>query len=420
MSPADLATEPRSDPAAEPGVPTASRHRPYHFWLVATVLLLFMAAGSAPSPLYVVYQAEWHFAATTLTAVFAVYALALLLALLTVGAVSDFLGRRPVLAAGLVAQAAGMGLFLLAHGVAGLVLARVVQGLATGAVLGTISATLIDLEPVGWSGRGALLNSVAPPVGLAFGGLGSGLLVQYAPAPTTLVFFLLMLGFLALAAAVTVLPETVVRRPGALASLWPRVAVPVAGRRMFWLTVPALVATWALGGLYLSLGPSLAAGVLHLENHLVGGLVVATLNVTAAVTALSAQRRSASSVLLAGCLVLAAGAGVTLASLAATSTVGFFVGTALSGVGFGAAFLGAFRTMSALAEPAERAELFAAVYVVSYLAFAIPAVIAGFSTVSVGLRTASTGYGLVVIALALWVVAARLLRGRGVRADLGS
>lgn len=389
--------------------------RPSHFWLVASVLLLFMASASAPSPLYVVYQSEWHFPATTLTAVFAVYALALLLSLLTVGSVSDFLGRRPVLAAALVVQAAGMGLFLVADGVAGLVAARVVQGLATGAVLGTISAALLDFEPPDRAGHGALLNSVAPPVGLAVGAIGSGLLVQFAPAPTSLVFVVLGLAFLALAAGVMLLPETVLRRPGVADSLRPRIALPGGGGRIFWSTVPALVATWSLGGLYLSLGPSLAADLLDLHNHLVGGLVVATLNVAAAVTALAGQRRSAPSLLLGGCLVLAAGAAVTLVSLLATSVPGFFVGSALAGVGFGAAFLGAFRTVSGLARPEERAELFAAVYVVSYLAFSIPAAIAGFATSSFGLRDTATGYGTAIIVLALVVVAHGTMRRIKVR-----
>jgi MFS family permease len=390
-------------PAAPPA-PGVAR-RPAHFWLVTSILLLFMASASAPSPLYVVYQSEWHFPATTLTAVFAVYALALLLSLLTVGSVSDFLGRRPVLAAALVLQAASMGLFLVADGVTGLVVARVVQGLATGAVLGTLSAALLDFEPAGRAGRGALLNSVAPPGGLAVGAVGSGLLVQFAPAPTSLVFIVLGLTFLVLAAAVTLLPETVRRRPGALDSLRPRIALPAGGRSVFWSTVPALLATWSLGGLYLSLGPSLAAGLLDLHNHLVGGLVVATLNVAAGITALAGQRRPAPSLLLGGCLVLALGAAVTIVSLLATSVPGFFVGSALAGVGFGGAFLGAFRTVSGLARPEERAELFAAFYVVSYLAFSIPAVIAGFATSSFGLRDTATGYGAAIIALALVVVA---------------
>jgi hypothetical protein len=386
--------------------------RPAHFWLVAAVLLLFMAAGSAPSPLYVVYQSEWHFAALTLTAVFAVYAVALLLALLTIGSVSDFIGRRPVLAASLVVQAVGMGLFLVADGVGGLVVARVVQGLATGAALGTISAALIDLEPPTMPGRGALFNSVSPPIGLALGGIGSGVLVQYAPAPTTLVFVVLGIGFLALAVGVAFLPETVRRRPGAVASLRPRIALPADGHRTFWRTAPALVATWSLGGLYLSLGPSLAAGILDLHNHLVGGLVIATLNIAAATTALTVRRRPADVLLFGGCLVLAAGAGLTLLALALTSVPAFFAGTALAGVGFGAAFLGAFRTLAGLGRPEERAELFAAVYVISYLAFSIPAVLAGIGTNQEGLRPSATAYGAVVILLALFVAGTGILRRR--------
>jgi MFS family permease len=66
------------------------------FWLLATLLALLSAASSTPSPLYAVYAARWHFSSITLTAIFGVYALALLAALLTTGRLSDHLGRRPV------------------------------------------------------------------------------------------------------------------------------------------------------------------------------------------------------------------------------------------------------------------------------------------------------------------------------------
>jgi hypothetical protein len=73
------------------------------FWLVAGVLVLLFFAAAAPSPLYGVYQAQWRFSATTLTAVFAAYALLLLITLLVFGSVSDYLGRRRVILAGLAA-----------------------------------------------------------------------------------------------------------------------------------------------------------------------------------------------------------------------------------------------------------------------------------------------------------------------------
>ena len=63
--------------------------------LLASIILAFLAGSSAPTPLYSVYQAEWGFSPITTTIVFGVYALAVLAALLTVGALSDYLGDAP-------------------------------------------------------------------------------------------------------------------------------------------------------------------------------------------------------------------------------------------------------------------------------------------------------------------------------------
>ncbi|MEV0409093.1 MFS transporter [Actinoallomurus sp. NPDC050550] len=383
------------------------------FWLLGGVLLTFMAAASAPSPLYVVYQHEWRFSATMLTAVFAVYALALLIALLTVGGLSDFIGRRPVLVLALLAETAAMVLFLTAGDVGTLLAARTLQGLATGTATGAISAGLVDLQP--GTRLGPLVNSVAPTLGLAAGALGTGALVEYAPAPTTLVFVLLTAAFPLLAAAVAFLPELVSPRPGALASLRPRASIPAGARAPFLAALPCLIATWAMGGLYLSLGGSLSAGVLHVRSHLVGGLVVSALTGAGAVASTLLRDRTPHRVMIAGSAALAAGTGLTLLALALTSTPLFFLGTAVAGCGFGAAFLGAFRSLAALAGPAQRAELFAAVYVVSYLAFSVPAVLAGLAVPSLGLRATATGYGAIVIALALTAALSGAVRARAAR-----
>ncbi|MFE9867114.1 MFS transporter [Streptomyces sp. NPDC005506] len=375
--------------------------RPVGFWLLAVTLFAILAAASAPSPLYVVYQHRWGFSPIALTTIFAVYALALLVALLIVGGLSDYIGRRPVLAAALIVDAASMAVFLTADGVGPLLVARTVQGLATGAAAGAISAGLLDLQPSPTSHLGPLLSSVAPAAGLAVGALGAGLLVQYAPAPTMLVFVLLIAVFLLLAAAVFFLPEPVTPRPGAWASLRPRVAVPPQARKAFLAATPSLVATWAMGGLYLALGPSVAAGVLHIGSHLVGGLVVTTLFGAGAVASLLVGDFAPKRVMAAGSAALAAGTGLTLLALVGPSTPLFFIGTALAGAGFGSSFLGTFRSLASLAGPTERADLFASVYIVSYLAFSIPAVLAGIAVPSLGLRTVTMVYGAVVIVLAL-------------------
>ena len=306
-----------------------------------------------------------------------------------------------------------MVVFLAAHDVPLLVLARVVQGLATGAATGVASAALVDLQPAGTQ-LGGVVNGAAATGGLALGALASGLLVQYAAHATTLVFVVLLAAFVLLAVPLYFLPETVSRRPGALRSLAPRLAVPPQARATFVAVLPIVVATWSMGALYLSLGPSIAAGVLGLTSHLAGALVVTVFTGSGAVAAVAARNRPARPVMLAGAAVLAA--GTTLAVLGVHTGVAtvFFVGTLVAGTGFGTGFLGAFRSLAALAAPEQRAELLAAVYVVSYLAFSLPAIAAGLLVPRLGLQQTATGYGVVVVVLALVVLlvaaAGRLVR----------
>jgi MFS family permease len=158
------------------------------FWLLALTLGLLLFASSAPSPLYVVYQSDWGFSAITLTSVFAVYALALLVTLISAGSLSDHVGRRPALLAALAIEMVGMLLFAEARDVQWLFAARILQGVATGIAMGAISAALLDLAPEDNPKLGALMGVAAPLSGLAAGALASGFLVQYAPAPTHLVY----------------------------------------------------------------------------------------------------------------------------------------------------------------------------------------------------------------------------------------
>ncbi len=378
--------------------------RPAAFWVVGATLVTFLAAAGAPTPLYVMYQRALRFSALTLTTIFAVYALALLLTLLTVGALSDHVGRRPVLGASLVLDAASMILFVRAHSVAGLLAARVLQGLATGAATGAISAYLIDLAPAARPRLGPLVNTVGPAVGLTAGALLSAFLVRYVAAPETVVFVTLAIAFGVLVVVYAFMPETMGRRPGAISSLRPRAGVPAQVRGAFLAVVPCLFATWASAGLYLALGPSLVTVVLGMRDYLLAGIAVATVTAAGAVTSVAVNNWRPQRAMLAGCAALAAGTGLTILALWLRSTPVFFVGAAISGIGFGAAFLGAFRSVALLANPQDRAELFATVYIVSYLAFSVPAVLAGLLAMPLGLRTTATLYGAVVAALALAVL----------------
>ncbi|MEB0039906.1 MULTISPECIES: MFS transporter [unclassified Pseudomonas] len=96
---------------------------------------------------------------------------------------------------------------------------------------------------------------------------------------------------------------------------------------------------------------------------------------------------------------------ILLLSLATHSVELFFIGAAIAGIGSGAAFSALVQTLAPLADEHERAELFAAIFVASYLSLSLAPVVAGFLIAPFGLLQTAQGYLavlLVVSVLATW------------------
>ncbi|ELQ12910.1 putative ABC transporter membrane protein [Pseudomonas fluorescens BRIP34879] len=386
---------------------STTSHRPSLVFLAIT-LLTFLAASSAPTPLYHLYQEGLHFSAGMLTLIFGVYAMSLLAALLTVGSLSDHLGRKPVIFAALVLNMLAMLLFINEGSVAWLIAARTLQGFATGMATAVLGAALLDSDRQ----QGPLVNSVAPLLGMACGAMGSSLLVEFAPLPTQLIYCTLLLLMLLQAVYVWRLPESVSRIPGALASLRPTLHVPPQARRALWLSLPVDVAVWAMGGFYLSLAPSLVRAATGSTSNLIGGGLVAVLTLSGALMILTLRNRPADKVLRLGAGLLAIGVALILMAVHSASLPLFFIATLIAGGGFGAGFLGALRSVVPLALPHERAGLMSAFYVLSYLAFCLPSLLAGNLIRSFGLIATTDGYGAVLILLASGALAALMWQGR--------
>lgn len=380
-------------------------HRPSLVFLAIT-LLTFLAASSAPTPLYHLYQQHLDFSAGMLTLIFGVYALSLLAALLTVGSLSDYLGRKPVIFAALILEMLAMLLFINESSVAWLIVARTLQGFATGMATAVLGAALLDTDRE----QGPLINSLAPLLGMACGAMGCSLLVEFAPFPTQLIYWVLFGAMLLQALLVWHLPETVSPIPGALASLWPTLHVPAQARRALWIALPVDIAVWAMGGFYLSLAPSLVRAATGSTSNLIGGGLVAVLTVSGALMIYGLRHRAADKVLRLGAMLLALGVALILGAVHTASLPLFFVATLIAGSGFGAGFLGAVRSVVPLAQPHERAGLMSAFYVLSYLAFCIPSLLAGTLTRTFGLIATTDGYGASLIVLALSALMALLLQ----------
>jgi len=400
-------------------VPSRSRA----FWFLAVLLGFLLAAASAPSPLYPVYQAEWGFSTTTLTAIYAVYAFGALAALLLSGRLSDHIGRRYVTMLGLVLVLGAMGAFIVAGGVEALFVARILQGIGTGVATGSISAWLLDLQPPDNARLGGLVGGIALTAGLGLGALASGLLVEDAPDPLHLTFWLLAGVFALALALMPVLPDLVPRAPGWLRSIRPEIGIPQVARSTFVVSLPSLIATWAVGGLYLALGPSLAISLLHAGSHIAGGAVIAALLGTAAIASYLARDADPRTIVIRGSLMLTLGVGLTLVAVRLDSLGGLFVASALTGVGLGPAFSGVLRSLAPLAPPNRRGGLLAAVYVGVYLSFSVPTIVAGVAVNRYGLRETADGYGLVVMVLAAITALAasrRALQTPGTAGDIAA
>jgi predicted MFS family arabinose efflux permease len=381
------------------------------FALLVSIAVVFLAASSIPTPLYSIYGAEWGFSSITVTAIFGVYAVAVLAALLTVGSLSDFVGRKPVLLVAIVIQAAATVLFASAGGVASLFAARIVQGLATGLALGAIGAGLLDLCRT----RGTIANGVGPLTGTATGSLVSSVLVAYLPAPTHLVWIVLLTLLVLQWVGVALMPETVPRKDGALASLRPQLRVSALTRRPLVLAVPILVAIWALAGFYGSLGPALARRVAGSSSIVVGGSAFALLAASAAIAVLLAHRGTPQRVMLLGASGLLVGVGLTLASIDLRSAPLFFAGTVVAGAGFGAGFQGALHSVVPLAAAHDRAGVLSVLYAVCYLSMGVPAVIGGILVSRAGLLQTAGDYGAAVMVLATLTLAGLLAQRRSSR-----
>ncbi|MGE9764154.1 MFS transporter [Pseudomonas sp. PDM20] len=357
-------------------------------WLLTAILMAFLAAAAAPTPLYALYRESWQFSPALLTLVFSIYAGGLMLALLVFGSLSDHLGRRPVIRAALILELLAMAVFLYANSVELLIVARLLQGFATGIATSVLGAAMLDIDRE----RGPLINSVAPMLGMAMGALGSSTLVQFGSDPLHEVYVWLLAVFALGIVLLRWLPESISRQPGALASLKPRIRIPPQARRAFWSVAPLNASLWALGGFYLSLGPTLARQVTGLQVPMIGGGLVSLLCLCGALAIFALRNQPAAVILRRGGLALIIGLLITLLGVDSGNLWLFFLGTAVAGLGFGGAFLGALRSVVPLAHAHERGALMASFYVLSYLAFSVPAILAGLAIQRYGLIATTNGY----------------------------
>ncbi|MCU1438736.1 MAG: major facilitator transporter [Naasia sp.] len=364
-----------------------------------SLVAVYLSSG-APTPLLVVWQQEFGFPDSLLTLAFASYAFSFLVALLVGGSLSDHLGRKPVILASLTVGAVSMLLFVGAPGVDWIVVARTLQGLATGVVTAAYTAALVELGKPG-SRTGPVIAAAAPVFGLGVGALVGGIAVELwgvdADVPLFAAFTVLMV--LAIVVAF-IAPETTTRVPGALASLIPNVRVPRPARPFFFGVLPVLVAAWMAGSVFLGLSPTIIQEILGIRSGFLNGFTASIHALTVAIGSVAFGRLRVRFALRVGGAGVTVGVGLIVVGVWLHALPVVWVGGVVEGLAFGAAFGAIFRGLEPLAPEHERAATFAAVYVAAYLALGVPAVIAGQLIEMLGLLPVILGWTSFIVLLA--------------------
>jgi MFS family permease len=373
------------------------------FIVAAYAFAVTMLGTTLPTPLYGLYQEQFGFSELMVTVIFATYAAGVIAALLLFGRLSDEIGRRGALLPGLALSALSAVAFLLADGLAPLLLGRLLSGLSAGIFTGTATATLIDLADPDNRARATLVATIANMGGLGCGPLLAGLLAQWVGSPLHVPFWVDLALLVPAAMGVWAMPEPVERKQRP--RLRPQgLHVPPEIRATFIRAALAAFAGFAVLGLFTSVAPAFLAEVLDVQSHAVVGLVVFSVFAASAAGQLALGRVREGSALQLGCAALIGGMALLAIGLAASSLALLELGGLVAGLGQGLSFRAGLTAINAKSPADRRAEVASSFFVVAYVAISIPVVGVGLLAQSAGLRTAGLVFAAVVAALSATVL----------------
>ncbi|ALG86212.1 MFS transporter [Gordonia phthalatica] len=380
------------------------------FPLLLALLALALGCSGLPSPLYPIYQAEWDMSPLTITVVFAVYAIGALGAALTVGPISDALGRKPVLITALVLILSGLVLFLVANSAWVLIIARFLHGMAIGTITVTAGAALLDVRPFAGA-RNGVASGVALNVGITITVIGAAAAAQWASNPLRIPYAIVAGVVVVMLVAVIALVEPHTGRTGGRIRLQAP-TIPQEIRSDFWFSGIGIMTAWSVLGVFLSLYPALTQHATGHESVIFVGLVVGLMAAAAAVSQWVGGRLEPRRAAIIGDVGMVVALLCAIWALNVGSTAFVILDSIALGAVFGLAFGGSLRHLNDVAPPDARGRVMSAYYLLGYFAMGVPTVVAGALASTYGTATIFPWFA---VAVALACLAAAVLGVRGTR-----
>jgi MFS family permease len=386
------------------------------FWAIAYAYLAVMAFSAVPSPLFAIYRQEEGFSALTITFIYAVFAVGVVVSLFLVGHISDWHGRRRVLAPAVALSLVSGIVLATSTALPELLIARILNGLSIGAVTATATAWLAELHatdrPDASNRRAQVVATAANLGGIGFGPLVAGFLAQYVDHPLVIPYAVFIAALAVAIVAILVTPET--RELGDTRPRYrpQRVAVPDGARQRYFAAALSVLIAFAAFGAFSSLAGTFLAGTLHHPSRALAGTTVFAIFSAGVVAQSTSSDWSLRRLLALGMTTMVGGlALVAIAVWLTTPSLALFVaGGVLTGAGAGALFKGALGTVVAVAPEDGRAEALAGLFLAGYIGLAVPIIGLGVTLQFTTPRVALLAFAIAIAATA--AVAARTLFAR--------
>ncbi|MFE1646005.1 MFS transporter [Microbacterium sp. P01] len=351
------------------------------FWIVAATFLSVMAYSTVPTPLYPLYQQRDGFPVSTITVIFAAYAVGVVVSLYLFGHISDWLGRRPVLILAVLVSALSAVMFLLWQDVPGLIVARLVNGASIGMLTASATAHLGELRATAKPDENTIVaasvSGVANLGGLALGPLIGGLFAEFLPDPLMLPHAVFLVVLLVGAIALSCVPETVDPPAEPVRYRPQRLSVPAGAGPKFATAGFGAFAGFAVFGLFTSLAPTFLVLTFHEGDHLLAGATAFSVFAASAVGQIVLGRIPTRTQLTIAAVACAVGLMAVALGAVVPELWLFIGGGVIAGLGVGVLFKAAITTAASVADPRRRGETLALLFLIAYAGLAIPVLAIG-------------------------------------------
>ncbi len=398
--------------------PTAQRRlNGSGFWAVAFAFLIVMAFATLPSPLYGLYRTRDHLSAFMITLVFAIFAGGTIITLLGERFIAARAGRRGAMLGGVATMMVAAGVLAAWKDLPGLLIGRVLTGVAIGLAAGVAIPYLIELRARTYPNASVVyarnIGTAVNVGGLGIGPLVAGILAEWAPQPLTLPYLLFVaLGAVALI-GVAAAPETGAPAPAAATE-----SRPAGPRRRVRLPVPAATATiaaFAATGLFAGLSGLFLATTLHRPSHALSGAALFVVFSAGVVAQSATNRLRASRVLALGMISMVVGLVLLVVAvrLSTPSLALFLIGGALIGAGAGAVYKGTTGLVLEAAGPENRVAMTSDLVIAVFVGLSVPVIGAGVA-LDLGASAPDTVFGFAILVALGVAVSGWALLGRRV------